>query len=233
MPPRQKREHEIIAHVTCMRHSLYTSSFGFIQDIHRKYANLFLVDQKKKIGPSLSFSTFSRRINPRMRGRIEYTLNCNLEIAPMIRILGLTVALVVPLCLTTTTHAQMTPYNGGGAQGPYYGVSVYGGQPYGGFGLEYSQAFPAGGMIMDQYGLWHAVPGVQSAPAVAATQPQPRSRSRTVTSFPPGRDKGSTAALSAPDRFFGRLRRRWWYAVFTGDELPELWQRLRFPRRRY
>jgi hypothetical protein len=107
---------------------------------------------------------------------MEYALNCNLEITPMIRTLGLTLWLVVPLCLATMADAQTTPYNGGGAPNPYSGVSVYGSLPYGGFGLEYSQAFPAGGMIMDQYGLWHAVPGVQSAPAVAAAQPQPRSR---------------------------------------------------------
>jgi len=109
-------------------------------------------------------------------------LNCNLEIAPMTRILGLTVALVVPLCLATTAHAQMTPYNGGGAMGPYYGVSVYGGQPYGGFGLNYSQAVPAGGMVMDQYGLWHAVPYVELAAPPAATQPQQRSRTTRSTS---------------------------------------------------
>jgi hypothetical protein len=101
----------------------------------------------------------------------------------MIRILGLTVALVVPLCLTTPAHAQTTPYNGGGALSPYYGVSVYGGLPYGGFGQDYSQVVPAGGMVMDQYGLWHAVPSsVQSAPPVTAAQPQPQTRSRTTRS---------------------------------------------------
>jgi hypothetical protein len=35
---------------------------------------------------------------------------------------------------------------------------------------------PAGGMVMDQYGLWYAVPYVESAPSVAAAQPQPQSR---------------------------------------------------------
>jgi hypothetical protein len=95
----------------------------------------------------------------------------------MNRILGLTVALVVPLCLATTAHAQVTAYENGGAPNAYYGGSAYGGQPYGGFGLEYSQAVPAGGMVMDQYGLWHAVPYVESTPSVAvAPQPQPRSR---------------------------------------------------------
>ena len=100
----------------------------------------------------------------------------------MIRILGLTVALVVPLCLTTTARAQMTPYDGGGAMRPNYGVSVYGGLPYGGFGQNYSQVVPAGGMVMDQYGLWHAVPSsVQSAPPVTAAQPQPQPQTRSRT----------------------------------------------------
>ena len=135
-----------------------------------------LDDQKKKIGLSLSFSASSRRIRPRMRGRIEYTLNCNLEIAPMIRILGLTVALVVPLGLATTAHAQTTPYNGGGAIGPYYGVSGYGGST---LRRIWARVFPGGagrGMVMDQYGLWHAVPYVAVGASVAAAQPQPRAR---------------------------------------------------------
>jgi hypothetical protein len=144
--------------------------------------NIFLEDQKKKIDSSLSFSTSFPRIDHRMRGRIEYTLNCNLEIAPMNRILGLTVALVVPLCLAATTRAQTAPYDGGGAQGPYFGVSAYGGQPYGGFGLQYSQTAPAGSMVMDQYGLWHAVPYFESAPPVAAAQPQTPPPSRTSRS---------------------------------------------------
>jgi hypothetical protein len=132
--------------------------------------------QKKKIGSALSFSVCSGRINPRMRDRIEHTLNRNLEIAPMIRTLGLTVALVVPLSLATTTHAQMAPYDAGGTPSPYYGVSAYGGQPFGGFGLDYAQRAPSGGMVMDQYGMWHAVPYVESAPTVAAVAPQPRTR---------------------------------------------------------
>jgi hypothetical protein len=99
----------------------------------------------------------------------------------MIRILGLIVALVVPLCLVTSGHAQTTPYNGGGAFSPFYGVSAYGGQPYGGFGQVYSQMVPAGGMVMDQYGLWHAVPSVESAPPVAAVQPQPQPQTRSRT----------------------------------------------------
>ncbi len=100
----------------------------------------------------------------------------------MSRILGLTVALVVPLCLATTTNGQTTPYGGGGQPNPYYGVSAYGGQSYGGFGFEYSQAQPASGMVMDQYGLWHAVPYVESAPPVAVAQPQQRARTTRSTS---------------------------------------------------
>jgi hypothetical protein len=99
----------------------------------------------------------------------------------MIRILGLTVALVVPLCLTAAAQAQLAPYDGGGVMRPYYGVSVYGGFPYGGFGQEYSQMVPAGGMVMDQYGLWHAIPSVESAPPVTVAQPQPKAQPRSRT----------------------------------------------------
>ena len=182
MPLLGKRENEIISHVTSTGQSLYTSSFGLIQDYIAIIEKVFLDDQKKKIDSSLSFSAFSRRINPRMQGRIEYTLNCKLEVAPMIRILGLTVCAIVPLCLATTARAQTAPYNVGAAQGPNFGVSFYGVQPYGGFGLGYTQTVPAGSMVMDQYGLWHAVPYFESAPPVAAAQPQTQPRSRTTRS---------------------------------------------------
>jgi hypothetical protein len=88
----------------------------------------------------------------------------------MTRIVGLSLALVLPLSWVTTTNAQITPYGLGGAPSSYYGVSAYGGQVYGGFGLEYSQTLTAGGMIMDQYGLWHVVPYVESVPPVAAAR---------------------------------------------------------------
>jgi hypothetical protein len=89
----------------------------------------------------------------------------------MNRILGLTLAIAIPLTLTTAAHAQST----------YYGVETvspgYGGQAYGGFGLQYSPAVPPGGVVVDQYGLVHQVPYVASAPQVVV-QAQPRVMTR-------------------------------------------------------
>jgi hypothetical protein len=92
----------------------------------------------------------------------------------MNRILGLAVAIVVPFCLSTAAHAQ-SAYYGVGPTGPVYGGYANAGQPYGGFGLEYSPAVPAGGIVIDQYGLLHAVPYVASASPVVV-QPQPQVR---------------------------------------------------------
>ena len=148
----------------------------------------------------------------------------------MNRILGLTVALVfVPLGLTTTTHAQLTPYDADWATSPCYGVSAYGNQSYGGFGLQYAQPVPNGGVVMDQYGLLHVQFRMLRRPVrcrrsvpVTAAQPQ----ARTTRSLGPRRGV-APAALSAPDRFFGLDRRKWWYPVFTGHAVSELRQRLR------
>jgi hypothetical protein len=93
----------------------------------------------------------------------------------MNRILGLTVAIVLPLGLATTTRAQMTPYNTGGTN-VYYGVPAYGSQPYGGFGDNYSQAVANGGVVMDIYGQWHMVPYVVSVPQATVVQPQTGTR---------------------------------------------------------
>jgi hypothetical protein len=107
---------------------------------------------------------------------------------PMNRIMGLTVAVLVPMSLATTAHAQS--YYGDGTVGSDYGT-VMAGQPYGGFGHQYSPAIPAGGVIVDQWGGLHAVGYAVTAPspAVVAAQPQPRatatrSRSRRVTAQP-------------------------------------------------
>jgi hypothetical protein len=87
----------------------------------------------------------------------------------MNRILRLAVAIVIPLSFAAASHAQ--------SPSTYYGVDtaspVYGGQPYCGFGLQYSPAVPAGGVIVDQYGLVHQVPYVASAPQVVV-QARPR-----------------------------------------------------------
>jgi hypothetical protein len=94
----------------------------------------------------------------------------------MTRLFALTVAIVLPLSLATTTSAQTTPYDDYVPEAPTYGVAADGSQPYGGFGLEYSQALLAGSMVMDQYGLLHVTPAVEAAPAVAAAPPRPPTR---------------------------------------------------------
>jgi len=94
----------------------------------------------------------------------------------MTRLFGLTVAIVLPLSLATTTRAQTTPYDDFVPETPIYGVAAEGSQPYGGFGLGYSQPVLAGTVIMDQYGLLHAIPDVEAAPALVAVAPQPRTR---------------------------------------------------------
>jgi hypothetical protein len=104
----------------------------------------------------------------------------------MTRILALTVAMVASLSFVTTAQAQWMPYDAVGGANAYYGVSAYGSQPYGSFGLNYSQS---SGMTMDQYGRWDANsyvqparPVVQPARPVVAPQPQPRTRtSRTAS----------------------------------------------------
>jgi hypothetical protein len=105
----------------------------------------------------------------------------------MNRILGLTVAVLLQMSMATTARAQ-SYY--GGTSGPDYGAAAWAGQPYGGFGLEYSPAIPAGGVIIDQWGGLHAVGYTTTAPAPAvAAQPQARavatrSRSRRATVQP-------------------------------------------------
>src|ERR1700678_2044343 len=99
----------------------------------------------------------------------------------MNRILAFALAVAIPLTLATASHAQST-YDGVDTASP-----VYGGQPYGGFGLQYSPAVQAGGVVVDQYGLVHEVPYVASAPRVVV-QAQPRGvgryRSRRATVQP-------------------------------------------------
>jgi hypothetical protein len=94
----------------------------------------------------------------------------------MNRMVGLTVAIVVPLTLATASHGQST-YYGLETASPVYGVPDVPSQPYGGFGLQYSPAIPPGGMVVDQYGLLHPVAYVASAPQVVV-QAQPRAVTR-------------------------------------------------------
>ena len=105
----------------------------------------------------------------------------------MNRILGLTVAVLVPMSLATTAHAQS--YYGGGAVGSDYGV-VMPGQPHGGFGMQYSPAIPSGGVIVDQWGGLHAVGYTATAPIPQAVV-QPQSRAMATRS-------GSRRAVAQP-----------------------------------
>jgi hypothetical protein len=104
----------------------------------------------------------------------------------MNRVLGLTVAIVMPLTLATASRGQSISY-GVETASPVYGVSAAVGQPYGGFGLQYSPEVPVSGMVVDQYGLLHPVASVDSAPPVVV-QAQPRVmtryRSRRPTAQP-------------------------------------------------
>ncbi len=78
----------------------------------------------------------------------------------MIRNLGLSLAFVVLAGLVPSTQAQVTtPLRLGPAE---YRLN----QSYGGFGFEYAQPFANGAAVMDQYGMWHSVPYVASAPPV-------------------------------------------------------------------
>lgn len=90
----------------------------------------------------------------------------------MNRILGLTVALVVPLSLATTGNAQTMYYNGG-APGPGYGGPVMAGQLYGGFGTQYTPTVGSDGYVVDQWGGVHPV-AYTPAPPVVVVQPTTR-----------------------------------------------------------
>jgi hypothetical protein len=50
-------------------------------------------------------------------------------------------------------------------------------EPYGGFGLEYAQAAPAGSVILDRFGMAHVLPYVTPEPTVVTVRPaSPRTR---------------------------------------------------------
>jgi hypothetical protein len=190
--------------------SFDTRSFGFLQDHYQQSKKLILVNQKQKIEISLSFSPFQRRIDTRIKERGDDP-RLHPGDTPMKRILGLTVAFLVPMSLATTAHAQ-SYYNGGGTVGSDYGT-VMADQPYGGFGHQYTPAIPAGGVIVDQWGGLHTVGYTASTPSPAAvTQPQPRStatrsRSRRALARPRyvlpsgslGSSGGNGGMLYSPD----------------------------------
>lgn len=94
----------------------------------------------------------------------------------MNRFLGLALVIGVPLTITANAHAQSTYYDVGTAT-PVYGLPTVVGQPYGGFGLQYTPAVPPGGMVMDQYGMLHPVSYGAPAPGVIVqTQPSVATR---------------------------------------------------------
>jgi hypothetical protein len=101
----------------------------------------------------------------------------------MTRLFGLTLLIVLPLSLAATTRAQTTPYDDYVPEAPRYGVAADSSQPYGGFGLDYSQPFLSGSVVMDQYGLLHDTPYVDAAPAVVAAPQQPRTRTSRSASL--------------------------------------------------
>ncbi|MFI5461627.1 MAG: hypothetical protein ACHRXM_40095 [Isosphaerales bacterium] len=80
------------------------------------------------------------------------------------------------LSLSTPAHAQMTMADPDGMEDYGYGGYSYGYQTYGGFGLGYSQAVPAGGFIMDRFGMVYGFSGVATAPTTLA----PRVRARNA-----------------------------------------------------
>ena len=78
-----------------------------------------------------------------------------------------------------------------------YGVNAHANQFYGGFGFEYAQPVPNGGVIVDQYGLLRATPYVESAAAApAASLPVVTARPRAQT-----RVSRSTYGAPLPARY--------------------------------
>jgi len=93
----------------------------------------------------------------------------------MSRLLG-SMLVVSVLSLSTPAHAQMTMADPDWIEDYGYVGYSYGYQTYGGFGLGYSEAVPAGSLIMDRFGMVHGFSGVATAPASRA----PRVRTRNA-----------------------------------------------------
>jgi hypothetical protein len=103
-------------------------------------------------------------------------LKSNVETLSMIRNLGWALVFVVLGGLATTGQAQTTPYDSG--------AEFRLNQSYGGFGLQYAQPVVNGGVVMDQYGMWHDVPYVpyvQPAAPVAPARPVVAARTSRST----------------------------------------------------
>jgi hypothetical protein len=94
----------------------------------------------------------------------------------MTRVLGLSLAMALPLALATETRAQTRSYDVTGMETLTYGVSAYGDWPHGGFGFDYAQPVIAGNVVMDQYELLHATSVPAASVPVVTARPQPRTR---------------------------------------------------------
>jgi hypothetical protein len=98
----------------------------------------------------------------------------------MNRISGLTLVVGLLLGLSSTAHAQTFPTDYAGGDGYAPGANLEN-LPFGGFGFEYTQGYPASGVVMDQYERVYAAPFVVRTPVVAARQPAARTTIRTRT----------------------------------------------------
>jgi len=121
----------------------------------------------------------------------------------MIRNLALIVAISLPYCLATASHAQTAGYDAGGPESPY-GVSWANNQPHGGFGMEYTQVLASGSVVMDQYGLMHTtpyVPYVDAPPPVAAARPvAPRRPSRSTSNTNSNTNRAAASSRASAQR---------------------------------
>jgi hypothetical protein len=90
----------------------------------------------------------------------------------MSRMFGLILVGIGLLSLASPAHAQMTMADPYGMEDYGYGEYFHGYQTYGGIGLGSGQAVPAGGLIMDRFGMLHAIPSVVPAPTARAPRPR-------------------------------------------------------------
>jgi len=86
----------------------------------------------------------------------------------MSRMCGLILVGIGLLSLAAPAHAQVATTDPYGMED--YGFGGYSGefQNFGGIGLGSSQAVPAGGVIMDRFGMLHAIPNIGTEPTARA-----------------------------------------------------------------
>ena len=112
----------------------------------------------------------------------------------MTRVFVLTLAIVG---LATTGHAQVIIEDAYAWDGSELFVDLRGGLPHGGFGLEYAQPIAGGRVVMDQYGLLHAIRTVEAAPRALAAQPR---RSETMSPTRGSRTSPTVSRAAARSR---------------------------------